>query len=240
LNPQTLLAQALGWIDEQTDALGPAIRPATTFLRDAATLSRAGRTFTRDDNPTFIQTEALLAALEGGEGCLLFSSGMAAATAVMHLLQPGAHVVVPTRLYSGLRHWLASHGRQFGLAVTEADYNDLGRLKVILGERPAQLLWIETPANPLWHVSDIRAVSDLAHAVGALVVADNTVATPILTRRSHGARTSSSTRAANTSTAMQTSWPAPSSRHRAKARFCAVSPPSVTITAPCSGLSRPG
>jgi cystathionine gamma-synthase len=53
---------------------------------------------------------------------------------------------------------------------------------VILGERPAQLLWIETPANPLWHVSDIRAVSDLAHAVGALVVADNTVATPILTR----------------------------------------------------------
>jgi cystathionine gamma-synthase len=182
LTPQTLLARALGWVDGQTDALGPAIRPATTFLRDPADLGRAGRTFTRDDNPTFLQAEALLAALEGGEGCLLFSSGMAAATAVMHLLQPGSHVVVPTRLYSGLRHWLAQHGRQWGLVATEADYDDLPRLKSILDERPAQLFWIETPANPLWHVSDIRRVSDLAHGCGALVVADNTVATPILTR----------------------------------------------------------
>ncbi|MDQ0474373.1 trans-sulfuration enzyme family protein [Labrys wisconsinensis] len=182
LTPQTLLAQALGWIDEETDALGPAIRPATTFLRDPADLGRAGRSFTRDDNPTFLQAEALLAALEGGEGGLLFSSGMAAATAALHTLRPGAHVVVPTRLYSGLRHWLATHGAAWGLAVTEADYGDLAGLKAILDARPADLVWIETPANPLWHVSDISAVSELAHGCGALVVADNTVATPILTR----------------------------------------------------------
>ena len=182
LDPRTLLAQALGWIDGQTDALGPPIRPATTFLRDPEALGRTGRTFTRDDNPTFLQAEELLSTLEGGEGALLFSSGMAAATAVMQLLEPGAHVVVPTRLYSGLRHWLLTHGRNWHLVVTEADYDDLAGLGALLADRPARLVWVETPANPLWHVSDIRRTAEIAHGCGALVVADNTVATPMLTR----------------------------------------------------------
>ncbi|CAB3780210.1 trans-sulfuration enzyme family protein [Paraburkholderia caffeinilytica] len=179
---QTLLAQALGWVDKQSDSLGPSIHPATSFLRDPADLHRASRTYRRDDNPTFLQAEVLLATLEGGEGCLLFSSGMAAATAVMSMLSPGAHVVVSTRLYSGLRNWLFSHGRRWGIDISEADYEDVHGLRAILEARPAQIVWIETPANPLWHVSDIRAITELAHECGALVVADNTVSTPILTR----------------------------------------------------------
>ncbi len=182
LHPETLLAQALGWIDEPTDALGPPIRPSTTFLRDPTSLGRVGRTFTRDDNPTFLQVEALLSTLEGGDGAVLFSSGMAAAMATMQLLEPGAHVVVPTRLYSGMRHWLQTHGRRWQLVVTELDYDDLTGLNATLDDRPARLVWIETPANPLWHVSDICGVAAIAHAHGALVVADNTVATPMLTR----------------------------------------------------------
>lgn len=179
---QTSLAQGLGWIDRETDALGPPLRPATTFLRDPAALDRAGRTFRRDDNPTFLQTEALLCALEGGEGCLLFSSGMAAATALMHLLAPGAHVVVPERLYSGLRTWLADHGTRWGLAVSQVDGRDPEALRALLRERPADLVWIETPSNPTWTISDIAAIAAAAHEGGALVAADNTVATPILTQ----------------------------------------------------------
>lgn len=178
---QTFLAQALGWIDE-TDALEPSIHPATSFLRDPANLERAGRTFQRDDNPTFLRAEAVIAALEGAEGCLLFASGMAAATAVMHMLEPGANVAIPTRLYSGLRNWLFTHGARWNIAISEVDYDDLAQLETVLKDRPAALVWVETPANPSWHISDIRAIADLAHRHGAMVVADNTVATPILTR----------------------------------------------------------
>ena len=158
------------------------IRPATTFLRDPKALDRAGRRFTRDDNPTFDQAEALLCALEGGAGALLFASGMAAATAVMHLLGPGAHVVVPTRLYSGMRHWLNTHGRAWGLRVTEVDYDDHAVLRAILADGTVRLVWIETPATPLWRVAEIRQIAALAREYGVLTVADNTVATPVLTR----------------------------------------------------------
>jgi cystathionine gamma-synthase len=178
----TTLAKALGWIDRETDALGPAIRPATTFLRDPAALDRAGRTFTRDDNPTFLQPEALLATLEGGAGALLFSSGMAAATAVFHQLKPGDGVLIPAGVYAGLHNWLANHGTRWGLEVVTADYADLTGLEALIAARKPALVWMESPSNPLWNVTDLAAVASLAKRQGALVVADNTVATPMLTR----------------------------------------------------------
>ena len=159
IKPATALAQALGWVDPTSDSLGPAIEPSTSFLRDPSDLGRAGRMFTRDDNPSFLRPEALLAALEGGEGSLLFSSGMAAATAVMQLLSPGDHVMVPAQLYSGLRHWLNTHGTRWGLRITAFDYDDLAGLRTVLAADPAALVWLETPANPLWHVTDIAAVA---------------------------------------------------------------------------------
>ncbi|HEY0120857.1 MAG TPA: aminotransferase class I/II-fold pyridoxal phosphate-dependent enzyme, partial [Rhizobium sp.] len=182
LKNQTLLAQALGWVDEDSDALGPSIHPATTFLRDPAELGRAGRTFQRDDNPTFLRAEALIAALERGQDCLLFASGMAAATSVMHLLEPGSHVIVSTRLYSGLRTWLLTHGARWNISITEVDYDDLDALAAVLEMNTTRLVWVESPANPTWHVTNIKSIADIAHKHGALVVADNTVATPILTR----------------------------------------------------------
>ena len=78
LQPETLAATALGWIDPETDAMASPLHPSTSFLRDPTDLDRTGRMFTRDDNPTFAQPEALINALEGGAGCLLFASGMAA------------------------------------------------------------------------------------------------------------------------------------------------------------------
>lgn len=182
LQQQTLTATALSWVDTETDAMASAIRPSTSFLRDPENLDRAGRLFTRDDNPTYQQPEALINTLEGGGGCLLFASGMAAITAIFNNLQPGDHVILPVNVYSGLRDWLNRHGKRWGLNVTFLE--DYGTATISQSLRPGEtkLLWIETPSNPTWAITDIRRVSALAHEAGALVAIDNTVATPILTR----------------------------------------------------------
>ncbi len=101
--PRTLAAQALGWWEPSTRGLVPAIHPATTYERAADGSYPSGRSYTRDENPTYEQAEALLAALEGGEQALLFASGMAAAAAVLDSLDPGAHVVAGERMYWALR-----------------------------------------------------------------------------------------------------------------------------------------
>ena len=185
---ETLTARALGWVDEATDAMAMPLRPSTSFLRDPDDLARAQRTFTRDDNPTFSQPEALINSLEGGVGCLLYASGMAAITAVFQRLQPGDHVVLPRLLYSGLREWINSHGVRWGLEVSYLEDYSPACLRSALQPGKTKLLWLETPSNPTWAITDIAAVSKLAHEAGALVAIDNTVATPILTQPiAHGA-----------------------------------------------------
>src|SRR5258707_8545533 len=98
-----MAAQALGWIDEQTKALIPPLHPATTFIRDPDNQYRAGYSYGRPTNPTFVQPEALLATLEGGAACLTFASGMAAAAAVFFALRPRGHVIAPPVIDLGLR-----------------------------------------------------------------------------------------------------------------------------------------
>lgn len=181
MNVRTLLARALGWVDADTDALGAPIRPSTVFLRDPQDLGRTGRKFTRDDNPTFLLPEQLLAELEGGASSLLFGSGMAAATALLATLQSGDLIVVPDLFYSGLRAWLETHGPRRGLRVIACDYQDLAAVEAAISQG-AKLVWIETPSNPMWRLCDIAAVAEIAHRHGALVGCDNTVATPILTQ----------------------------------------------------------
>src|ERR1700745_3786262 len=108
-----MAAQALGWIDESTKALIPAVHPATTFIRDPDTQYRAGYSYGRSTNPTFVQPEALLTRLEGGAACLTFASGMAAATAVFLALGPRDHVVAPKIMYWGLRKWLQTYASEW-------------------------------------------------------------------------------------------------------------------------------
>src|ERR1700730_17249024 len=112
--PQTLAAQALGWIDEATRAVIPPIHLATTFIRDADNQYRTGRSYGRADNPTYDQPERLLAELEGGAAAMTFASGMAAATAVFQTLRPGDHVVAPRVMYWGLRKWLLGFAADWG------------------------------------------------------------------------------------------------------------------------------
>lgn len=179
--PQTLAAQALGWIDEGTKAIVAPIQPSTTFIRDPDNQYRNGRIYARDNDPTFEQAEALLAALEGGHAALLFASGMAAATAVFQSLAPGDHVVVPNVMYWSLRNWLLTFARHWGLQVDTVDASDLDAMTSAMRHN-TRLVWIETPANPLWTVTDIAAVCAIAHARGAAVAVDSTVATPVLTQ----------------------------------------------------------
>src|SRR6516162_10158486 len=189
VSPETLAAQALGEVDPASGGLAPVINPATNYERQPDGSYRDDRAYTRADNPTFEHAERLLAALEGtGCSCALFASGMAAATAVFQSLLPGDHVLVSRVLYWGVRKWLAEFALTWGLDVEFTDTTDLAAVAAAIRPGRTRLLWAETPANPMWEITDLAAVCDLAHRSGVRVAVDNTVATPVLTRPfEHGA-----------------------------------------------------
>ncbi len=182
LKPSSIAAQALGWEDATTRAIAPPIHLSTTFIRDPDNQFRSGRIYARDHNPTFDQAEAVLTALEGGHASLLFASGMAAATAVFQALGPGDHVLVPKVMYWSLRNWLLTFASHWGLHVEVIDMTNPDDVRGALQPGKTRLVWIETPANPLWSITDIALGCDIAHAAGAMVAVDSTVATPVLTR----------------------------------------------------------
>jgi cystathionine gamma-synthase len=186
--PETLLAQALGWVDETTGALVPPIHGATTFQRDSDNAYRKGYSYTRGDNPTYAQVESLLANLEGGAAAMVLGSGMSAATLPFMTLKSGDHVVAQSVMYWGVRAWLASFAEQWGLRVDLVAPNDMVGLAKVVRPGETKLVWVETPANPTFECVDIAAVADIAHSAGARLCVDSTVATPILTRPiEHGA-----------------------------------------------------
>jgi cystathionine gamma-synthase len=135
-----------------------------------------GFEYARSGNPSRASLEAHLALLEGAAFGFAFASGMAAEDAILRLLDPGDHLVMPTDSYGGTYRLATTVHRRAGLAV---DAIDLAHLAQAL--RPeTRMIWIETPTNPMLDIVDIAAVATLAHAHGALVVVDNTFATPWL------------------------------------------------------------
>jgi cystathionine gamma-synthase len=182
VKPESIAAQALGWVDEKTRAITPAIHVSSTYLRDPDNQYRSGRVYARADNPAFDQAEAVLAQLEEGEQAALFASGMAAATAVFQALSPGDHVLAPKVMYWSLRNWLMNFATRWGLNVELIDMTDPAAVQAAVRPGVTKLVWIETPANPLWTVTDIAATAEIAHAAGALLAVDSTVASPVLTR----------------------------------------------------------
>ncbi|MCS0496447.1 aminotransferase class V-fold PLP-dependent enzyme [Ancylobacter sp. MQZ15Z-1] len=178
--PRTIAARALGGGRPSPTALTPVIDMSATYTRDADNGYSSGPVYGRKDNASVQQAERQLAELEHAREALLFGSGMAAATAVFAALPP-THIVAPKAMYWGLRVWL----ERFGSVFHEISFVDMSRLDAIRAAiRPGRtgLVWIETPSNPLWTLTDIMAVSDIAHRAGALVCADSTVATPVLTK----------------------------------------------------------
>ena len=182
LSRRTLAAQALGRIDESTRAIVPPIHLATTFERDPDNLYRSGNVYGRPDNETVREVEAVIGALEGAAATLVYGSGMSAAIALFLSLGPGAQVIAPGVMYWALRAWLANEAPAFGVSVDFVETEDLPALARAMKPGLTKLVWLETPSNPLWGVSDIEAAARIAHAAGAALAVDSTCATPIFTR----------------------------------------------------------
>ena len=189
LSPETISAQALRQIDAMTGGLMPAIHPSSTFVRDQSyQLINDRHSYGRDENPGYAVVEKVLAELEGAPAALLFSSGMAAAMAVVQSLQPGDQIVAPKVMYWGLRNWLIKFCGHWGLGLDLFDAADPDALANIVKKGKTKLVWIETPCNPTWDVIDIAAAAEIAHGVSAWLAVDSTVPTPVLTQPiKHGA-----------------------------------------------------
>jgi cystathionine gamma-synthase len=172
----------MGWIDETTKAIVQPVHLSTTYLRDEDNEYRSGRSYVREDNPTWDQAEALITRLENGAATLLFSAGMAAATAPFLALRPGDHVVVPEVMYWGFRKWLLGPATEWGLKVDLVDMTDLDRVQAAMRPGKTKIVWAETPSNPMWQVFDLKALAEIAHGAGARLAMDSTCATPILTQ----------------------------------------------------------
>jgi cystathionine gamma-synthase len=185
---RTLAAQALARIDESSRAVVPPIHVATTYIRDPDNQYRSGNSYGRPDNPTVREAEALIAALEGATAAMVFGSGMSAATAMFLALSPGDHVIAPKVMYWALRNWLITEATRWGLNVELVDMSDLDTVRASVRPGATKLVWVETPANPLWSLTDIAAVAKIAHSAEAMLAVDSTCATPMLTRPlEHGA-----------------------------------------------------
>ena len=178
----TALAQALGKIDQESQGVVLPIHVATTYIRGADNTYPTGNVYSRADNPTYKPVEQLLCQLEGGEQALLFGSGMAAATAVFLGLKPGDHVVAPIVMYWALRNWFLNFATDWGLRIDFVDMTDLNAVAAAIKPKQTKLVWLETPGNPMWTISDIAAISELAKSAGAAVAVDSTCATPLLTQ----------------------------------------------------------
>ena len=181
LRPRTIAAQALGAIEPVTKAVALPVHVSTTYIRDPDNQYRTGYSYGRPDNATVRQTEAVIAALEGAHEAMLFGSGMAAATGVVLALPPGSRVLAPQVCYWGFRDWLINEAPLFGYKVDLVDMSDLAAVRAAM-KPDTRLVWIETPGNPLWSITDIAAVAEIAHAGSAVLGVDSTVATPVFTR----------------------------------------------------------
>ncbi|KQT90097.1 cystathionine gamma-synthase [Methylobacterium sp. Leaf469] len=180
---RSLAAQAMGRIEPVTRAVVAPLHVSTTFLRDPDNGYASGFSYARPDNATVREAEAVIAMLEEARaGAMLFASGMAAATAVFTALEPGDHVVAPLVMYWALKRWLREEMPRRHIAIDFVPMDDLDALRAALRPGTTKLVWIETPGNPLWTVTDIAAAARLAHAAGARLAVDSTAASPIHTR----------------------------------------------------------
>jgi len=165
--------------DPTTGALTVPIFQTSTYLQDAVGENK-GYDYSRASNPTRSALETCLASLEGAEHGVAFSSGLGAATTLMHLINPGDRVVAVNDVYGGVYRMFAQVYQPKGYVFDWVPHDEINtNLAAHLDER-TRIVWLETPTNPLMNIVDIRAAADAAHEVGAMVVVDNTFASPYL------------------------------------------------------------
>ncbi len=181
-HPDTLAAQALHRIEEGNGGVIPGWQPATTFARCAQNyeLTARGYIYGRADNANVRLAEEIIARLEDGRACLLFPSGLSAIASLFRSLPAGSHIAVQAEGYFGTIKWVRDNAERLGLSVSFFPAGDLAALAGCLRPGETALVWIETPANPLWTVTDIAEAARLTHEAGARLAVDSTVATPVL------------------------------------------------------------
>jgi cystathionine gamma-synthase len=168
-------------IDEATGAVAPPLHLSTTFHRTEEGEASRGYDYVRDGNPTQDRLEEALAAIDGGAAALAFGSGMAAGAALLQSLPRGAHVLLPDDCYYGYRGLAEAYFERWGMTFDFVAMEDLDAVRgAMRGE--TQVLWAESPSNPLMKVVDFAALAELAHGSGARLVVDGTFATPALQR----------------------------------------------------------
>ena len=178
---ETLAIHAGQEPDSLTGAVVPPIYQVSTFKQDAVGKPRGGYEYARTANPTRTALEQCLAALEGGAAALAFASGMAAEDGLLRTVcSPGDHVLIPDDAYGGTYRLFARVLAGWGLSHSVVPMSDLAAVREQLAARPVKLIWTETPTNPLLNIADIRALAQAAHEAGAMLVVDNTFASPYL------------------------------------------------------------
>ena len=169
--------------DPLTGAVIPPIYQTSTFVQDGINVLRAGHEYSRGSNPTRNGFEAQLAALERGMAAFAFASGLAAEDALLRaLLRPGDHIVLGGDGYGGTNRLVNHLLGPWGVANTAVDITDLDAVAAAVRPGETALLWVETPSNPLLGIADLAGWARLAHDAGALLVVDNTFASPYLQR----------------------------------------------------------
>lgn len=187
-SPETFVAHALHSVDEATGSIVPPLHSATTFARDEDYQLRHKHLYSRYGNPTIDQAEEIIARLEHGHDAMLFASGLAGIAALFETLRPGAHVVAPHIMYWGTRDLMTHMLDKKRITATFVDPTDLDALGAAITPDVTELVWMETPVNPVWDVIDISATAEIAHAAGAILAVDSTAASPVVTRPiEHGA-----------------------------------------------------
>src|SRR6266571_8050405 len=183
--------------DPVTGAVVPPIYQVSTYKQDGVgglrggALGAAGGSgparwvegyeYSRTANPTRGALEECLAALEGGTRALAFGSGMAAEDCLLRAVtRPGDHVLIPHDAYGGTYRLFDKVFQSWGVSYQPVPVSDVGRVKNALRDKPARVVWIETPTNPLLSIADITAIAEIAHAEGAMLVVDSTFASPYL------------------------------------------------------------
>jgi cystathionine gamma-synthase len=167
--------------DSAVGSVVPPIYATSTFIQDKVGEARGGYEYSRSSNPTRTALEECLASLEGGRHGLVFASGLAAEDTLLRTIaSPGSHFVVPDDAYGGTYRLFARVHQRWGVAADPAHLTNLDSVAAGITTGETKAVWIETPTNPLLNIADIAAIVDLAHSAGALVVVDNTFATPYL------------------------------------------------------------
>jgi len=167
--------------DPTTGAVIPPVYFTTTFVQDGIGGFRNGYEYARGGNPTRDVLQTLLAALEGGDRAFSFASGLAGEDTLLRaILHPNDHVLMGNDVYGGSHRLVDRVHVPWGVSLSSVDMSDLDAVKSHIRPGATKVVWVETPSNPLMKITDITGVAELAHAAGAIVVVDNTFASPYL------------------------------------------------------------